>query len=157
MELFGSDDWDYVVFNNYSFSVIDILESFMMYGVKFVDKVKVMGVKFVFMMIWGYKLNLFMQDCIIEMYICLVQESGVEVVFCGFIFVSVCQWWLDLELFFDDKYFLVNGMYLLSLVFYKFFLEQCVVGIFMCLIIFDVNGEKLYLVFMYWEDVDFFQ
>ena len=157
MELLGSDDWDYVVFNNHSLSAIDTPESFMEYGAKFADKVKEMGAKPVFMMTWGYKSNPLMQDRITEMYTRLAQESGAEVVPCGPIFASARQWRPDLELFFDDKHPSANGTYLLSLAFYKFFSEQRVAGIPTRLTTLDANGEKLYLVFMHREDADFLQ
>jgi hypothetical protein len=62
-----------------------------------------------------------------------------------------------MELFFDDKHPSANGTYLLGLAFYKYFTGATTADIPPRLLTEDLNGEKLYLMFMPPEEADFLQ
>jgi hypothetical protein len=155
--LLETGDWDYVVFNNHSLSAINTPESFMTYSKKFVDLVREKGAEPIFMMTWAYESNPLMQSKITEMYQRLAAETKTNYVPAGPIFAEARKWRPDLPLFFDDKHPSSNGTYLLGLTFYKFFTGKSTADIPMRLTTKDMNGEKLYLLFMHQEDADFLQ
>lgn len=149
--------WDYVVFNNHSRSSIDTPESFMEYGKKFVELVRQKGAEPVFMMTWGYKSNPLMQPEITRMYKKLCAESNSDYVPCGPLIAEARKWRPELNLFADDKHPSSNGTYLLGLSFYKYFTGNKTIGLPKRLTTTDINGEKLYLIFMDQDDAIFLQ
>lgn len=155
--LIAEEQWDYVVFNNHSTSAIDTPESFMEYGRKFAELVQQRGAKPVFMMTWAYKSNPLMQTRISEMYRQLAAETGSDYVPAGPLFAAARKWRPDLELFFDDKHPSSNGTYLLGLAFLKYFTAKSTLNIPNRLMTKDLDGEKLYLIFMSEEDAAFLQ
>ncbi len=156
-EMLEAQDWDYVVFNNHSRSAIDTPESFMEYGKKFVDEVRKRGAEPVFMMTWGYKSNPLMQPEITRMYQKLCTATKSDYVPCGPLFATARKWRPDLNLFDDDKHPSSNGTYLLGLSFFKYFTNKSTQDIPKRLTTLDINGEKLYLIFMNQIDADFLQ
>ena len=156
-KLLESGKWDYVVFNNHSLSPIQTPESFMTYGKKFTELVRQKGGEPVFMMTWGYKSNPLLQTKITEMYQKLAKETNADYVPCGPIFAKARYWRPDLELFFDDKHPSSNGTYLLGLAFFKYFTGKPTKDIPKRLMTKDIDGEKLYLIFMSQGDADFLQ
>lgn len=156
-KLLEEQRWDYVVFNNHSTSAIDTPESFMEYGRKFAELVKEKGAQPVFMTTWAYKSNPLMQTKILEMYKKLALETGSDYVPAGPLFAEARKWRPDMNLFFDDKHPSSNGTYLLGLAFFKYFTEKTTKEIPDRLLTKDIDGEKLYLIFMSPEDADFLQ
>lgn len=156
-QLLEEQRWDYVVFNNHSTSAIDTPDSFMEYGRKFAALVKEKGAQPVFMMTWAYESNPLMQNRISEMYEALATETESDFVPAGPLFAEARKWRPDLDLFFDDKHPSANGTYLLGLAFYKYFTEKNTLDIPHRLQTKDLNGEKLYLIFMSTENADFLQ
>lgn len=150
-------DWDYVVFNNHSLSAINTPESFMEYSKKFVSLVRSRGAEPVFMMTWAYASNPLMQTEISRMYQQLSEEAQADYVPCGPLFAAARKWRPDLQLFADDKHPSSNGTYLLGLSFFKYFTEKNTVDIPKRLSTLDIDGEKLYLIFMHQADADFLQ
>jgi hypothetical protein len=157
MALLETGDWDYVVFNNHSTSSLDTPESFMEYGGKFADLVREKGAEPIFMLTWAYKSNPLMQAGITEMHERLARENNAGFVPAGPIFAAARKWRPDMELFFDDKHPSANGTYLLGLAFYKYFTGATTADIPPRLLTEDLNGEKLYLMFMPPEEADFLQ
>lgn len=155
--LLESGDWDYVVFNNHSTSALDTPESFMEYGEKFADLVREKGAEPIFMLTWAYKSNPLMQAKITEMHERLAKKKNADFVPAGPIFAAARMWRPDLELFFDDKHPSANGTYLLALAFYRYFTGATTSNIPPRLSTEDLNGEKLYLIFMPPEEADFLQ
>lgn len=155
--LLESQKWDYVVFNNHSLSAINTPTEFMEYGEKFVKLVRELGAEPIFMMTWAYKSNPLMQSEITRMYIKLCQETKSEFVPCGPLFAEARKWRPNLNLFDDDKHPSSNGTYLLGLAFFKHFTQLSTVDIPKRLTTKDINGEKLYLLFMNQTDADFLQ
>lgn len=155
--MIDNGDWDYVVFNNHSLSAIETPESFMEYGKKFADLVRQRGAEPVFMMTWAYKSNPLMQTEITRMHKQLSEETNSDYVPAGPLFAAVRKWRPDLNLFSDDKHPSSNGTYLLGLAFYKYFTGKSTRDIPERLTTKDINGEKLYLIFMAKEDADFLQ
>ncbi len=149
--------WDYVVFNNHSRSAIDTPEDFMEYSKKFVDLVREKGAEPIFMMTWAYKSNPLMQPEITRMYEKLCKETNTDFVPCGPLFAEARKWRPDLNLFDDDKHPSSNGTYLLGLAFFKYFTNKSTAEIPKRLTTKDINGEKLYLIFMDETDADFLQ
>lgn len=149
--------WDYVVFNDHSLSPIETPDRFMEYGKKFADLVREKGAKPVFMMTWAYDSNPLMQPELTRMYKLLCQETGADCVPCGPLFAEARHWRPDMRMFDDDKHPSSNGTYLLGLAFYKFFSGASTVGMPHRLTTLDIDGEKLYLIFMSEEDAGFFQ
>lgn len=156
-DLLKAGGWDYVVFNNHSRSSLDTPDSFMEYGGKFADLVREQGGEPIFMMTWAYESNPLMQRQITEMHERLAKEKEADFVPAGPIFALARQWRPDLKLFFDDKHPSANGTYLLGLAFYKYFTGGATADIPPRLLTKDLNGEKLYLIFMPPEDADFLQ
>jgi len=76
---------------------------------------------------------------------------------CGPLFEKARLWRPDLDLFADDKHPSYNGTYLLGLAFYKYFIGEPTAEIPTRLTTKDINGEKLYLIFMNQGDADFLQ
>lgn len=149
--------WDYVILNNHSLSAIESPNEFYEYSGKFVDAIKKIGAKPVFMMTWAYKSNPLMQKQITKAYLELSKRSGVGFVPAGPLFEQARKWRPDLDLFHDDKHPSSNGTYLLGLAFYKYFTSTKTSEIPFRLTTIDANGEKLYLLFMRQEDADFLQ
>lgn len=149
--------WDYVILNNHSLSPIETPEAFFEYGKKFVDEIKKLGAKPVFMMTWAYKSNPLMQKRLTEAYLELSKQTGAGFVPAGPLFEQARKWRPDLELFHDDKHPSSNGTYLLGLAFYKYFTADKTSKIPFRLTTIDANNEKLYLLFMNQEDADFLQ
>ena len=156
-ELLENGDWDYVVFNNHSLSSINTPDAFMEYGKKFSKLVRKKGGEPVFMMTWAYKSNPLMQAKITEMYEKLSEETKTDYVPCGPLFAQARKWRPDLNLFADDKHPSSNGTYLLGLAFYKYFTGKETADIPKRLETKDIDGEKLYLIFMSQGDADFLQ
>ncbi|SMD35960.1 hypothetical protein SAMN04488029_2630 [Reichenbachiella faecimaris] len=156
-EILDNGQWDYVVFNNHSSSAIDTPESFMDYGQKFAKLVRQKGAEPVWMMTWAYKSNPLMQDAITEAYKKLASITKSDYVPCGPLYASVRSLRPDMELFHDDKHPSSNGTYLLGLAFYKYFFGLETNGIPERLTTTDIDGEKLYLIFMTPSDADFLQ
>ena len=129
----------------------------MEYGEKFAQLVKKNGAEPVFMMTWGYKSNPLMQTTITKMYQQLAKTSKSDYVPAGPLFAEARKWRPDLELFFDDKHPSYTGTYLLGLAFYKYFTGESTGDIPIRLTTKDIDGEKLYLMFMLQEDADFLQ
>jgi hypothetical protein len=155
--LLESGDWDYVVFNNHSLSAISTPEAFMEYSEKFIDLVRKKGAEPIFMMTWAYKSNPLMQTKITEMYQKLAKETKTDYVPCGPLFAEARKWRPDMNLFDDDKHPSSNGTYLLGLAFYKYFTGKPTADIPKRLWTKDIDGEKLYLLFMAQSDADFLQ
>jgi len=155
--LIENGNWDYVVFNNHSRSAIDTPESFMEYGGKFAQLVRQNGAKPFFMMTWAYESNPLMQRAITNMYEQLAKDSKSTYVPAGLLFAKARRWRPDLDLFFDDKHPSYNGTYLLGLAFYKYFTGKSTKDIPTRLTTKDIDGEKLYLMFMQQQDADFLQ
>jgi hypothetical protein len=155
--LLESGTWDYVVFNNHSTSSLDTPEAFMEYGGKFADLVREKGAEPIFMLTWAYKSNPLMQTGITEMHERLARENKAGLVPAGPIFAAARKWRPDMEMFFDDKHPSANGTYLLGLAFYKYFTGSSTADIPPRLQTRDLNGEKLYLMFMLPEEADFLQ
>jgi hypothetical protein len=156
-QLLKSQQWDYVVFNNHSLSAINAPDSFHEYGKKFADLVKSLGAKPVFMMTWAYKSNPLMQDRITKEYYKLAKDTDSDFVASGPMFELARLSRPDIELFHDDKHPSSNGTYLLGLGFYKYFTGLATAEIPKRLATKDINGEKLYLIFMNQQDADFMQ
>jgi len=156
-KLLKNQQWDYVVFNNHSLSAIDNPESFHEYGKKFAELVKSLGAKPIFMMTWAYKSNPLMQDEITKQYDKLAKDSDSDFVACGPMFEIARSTRPNLELFHDDKHPSSNGTYLLALGFFKYFTGSETSEIPKRLTTKDIDGEKLYLIFMDQEDADFLQ
>lgn len=156
-QMIAGNNWDYVVFNNHSRSAIDTPESFMEYGKKFIDLVRERGAEPVFMMTWAYKSNPLMQPEITRMYQKLCKETKSDYVPCGPLFAEVRKWRPELNMFDDDKHPSSNATYMLSLAFFKYFTKKSTADIPKRLTTVDINGEKLYLIFMKQEDADFLQ
>ena len=76
---------------------------------------------------------------------------------CGPLFEKARLWRPDLNLFADDKHPSSNGTYLLGLAFYKYFTGKATAEIPKRLATRDIDGEKLYLIFMSQTDADFLQ
>lgn len=155
--LLETKDWDYVVFNNHSLSAIDNPKDFIEYGQKFTDLVRKKGAEPVFMMTWAYKSNPLMQTEITRMYKKLSEITKSDYVPCGPLFAKARKERSDLNLFADDKHPSSNGTYLLGLSFYKYFTGKSTSKIPKRLATKDINGEKLYLLFMNQTDADFLQ
>ncbi len=149
--------WDYVILNNHSLSAIETPNEFYEYGGKFVDEIKKIGAKPIFMMTWAYKSNPLMQKQITESYVELSKRTGAGFVPAGPLFEQVRKWRPDMDMFHDDKHPSSNGTYLLGLSFYKFFTGAKTDKIPFRLTTTDADGEKLYLLFMNQEDADFLQ
>lgn len=149
--------WDYVVFNNHSRSAIDTPEDFMDYSKKFVDLVREKGAEPIFMMTWAYKSNPLMQPEITRMYKKMCKMTNSDYVPCGPLFAEARKWRPDLNLFDDNIHPSKNGTYLLGLAIFKYFTNQSTANIPKRLTTKDINGEKLYLIFMDQTDVDFLQ
>ncbi len=157
MEKLKDQKWDYVILNNHSLSAIETPAAFFEYGEKFVNEIKKMGAKPVFMMTWAYKSNPIMQKQITEGYLELSKRTGAPYVPAGPLFEQARKWRPDMELFHDDKHPSSNGTYLLGLAFYKYFTGGKTSDIPFRLTTIDANDEKLYLLFMNQEDADFLQ
>lgn len=149
--------WDYVVFNNHSRSALDTPDAFMDYGKKFAELVRQKGAEPIFMMTWAYESNPLMQAEITRMYKKLCEETKSDYVPCGPLFAAARKWRPDLDLFDDDKHPSSNGTYLLGLAFFKYFTNKSTADIPKRLTTKDINGEKLYLIFMNQNDADFLQ
>jgi hypothetical protein len=149
--------WDYVVFNNHSLSAIDTPDDFMDYSKKFVELVRKKGAEPIFMMTWAYKSNPLMQSEITRMYQDLCKETNSDYIPCGPLFAEARKWRPNLNLFDDDKHPSSNGTYLLGLAFFKYFTNKSTAEIPKRLTTKDINGEKLYLIFMDQTDADFLQ
>jgi hypothetical protein len=155
--LIESANWDYVVFNNHSTSPIDAPESFREYGQKFADLVQQRGAKPVFMMTWAYESNPLMQPAITAGYLQLATATQSAYVPAGPLFAEARKWRPDLDLFADDKHPSSNGTYLLGLAFVKYFTGKATATMPSRLTTRDIDGEKLYLLFMKDEDAAFLQ
>ena len=155
--LIEARDWDYVVFNNHSLSAIKTPESFMVYSKKFIDLVRAKGAEPIFMMTWAYKDNPLMQPKITEMYQQLSEETTSGHVPAGLLFAAARKWRPDLALFHDQKHPSSNGTYLLGLAFYTYFTGKPTSGIPSILTTKDIDGEKLYLLFIHRQDANFLQ
>lgn len=156
-DLLESSQWDYVVFNNHSTSSIDTPDAFMEYGKKFADLVREKGAEPIFMLTWAYKSNPLMQTRITMMHEKLAEESKAGLVPAGPIFAATRYWRPDMKLFFDDKHPSATGTYLLGLTFYKYFTGSSTADLPARLQTKDIDGEKLYLIFMLPEEADFLQ
>lgn len=155
--LLDQGKWDYVVFNNHSLSPIETPESFIEYGKKFAGLVREKGAEPVFMVTWAYKSNPLMQGEITRMYESLCSETGSDCVPCGPMFSKARLERPDLNLFSDDKHPSHNGTYLLGLAFFKYFTGSSTSGMPPRLTTRDIDGEKLYLLFMDPADAGFLQ
>jgi hypothetical protein len=157
MKKLNEGKWDYVILNNHSTSPIDNRDAFFEYGKKFVDAIKKVGAKPVFMMTWAYKSNPLMQKQLTDAYLELSKQTGAGFVPAGPLFEQVRELRPDMELFHDDKHPSSNGTYLLGLAFYKYFTKESTAKIPFRITTKDANNETLYLLFMNQEDVDFLQ
>jgi hypothetical protein len=150
-------EWDYVVFNNHSLSTINDPEGFMEYNSKFAELVRSKGAEPVFMQTWGYKSNPLLARTIFPAYDRFADLSKSHLVPCGELFAEVRKWRPDMELFADDKHPSPVGTYLLGLAFFKYFTGMSTAEINRRIWTEDINGEKLYLIFMEQTDADFLQ
>ena len=156
-KLLETKQWDYVVFNNHSLSTIDTPDKFEEYGMKFANLVREKGAEPVFMTTWAYKSNPLMQEAITKGYTNLCNATKSNCVPCGPLFAEARKNRPDLDLFHDDKHPSSNGTYLLGLAFYKYFTGSSTLEIPKRLTTTDIDGEKLYLLFMTQADADFLQ
>lgn len=156
-QLLEEGQWDYVVFNNHSLSPIETPDAFMEYGKKFAALVREKGAEPVFMITWAYRSNPLMQDEITRMYELLCQQTGADCVPCGPLYAKARKERPDLDLFADDKHPSHNGTYMLGLAFFKYFSGTLTNGMPPRLTTRDIDGEKLYLLFMDPADAGFLQ
>ena len=156
-KLLKEDKWDYVILGDHSLSTINNPERFEEYGKKFSELVRSVGAEPIFYLTWAYQSNPLMQPTITKGYLDLAYELNVKVIPVGPIWMKARVLRPDLNLYFDDKHPSSDGSYLIALIVYHSLTGKSNSEISNRVTTKDIDGEKLYLSFVFPETASFFK
>lgn len=156
IDLINSGDWDVVVLQNHSMSVLNNIEQFMEYGSRLIDLVRKNGAEPVLYETWARAFNPLMLEKVSGGYMALAEKKDVQLVPVGQVWERARMLRPNINLYDPDQsHPSTVGSYLNALIFYTFLTGKPIDGISKRITDVDKDGQKLYLSIVSEEDSDF--